>query len=258
MSGIASITATPNLVFGSYNVTAIVGALTATFALTNAVPTPNASAFLNQQNSVWVSWISWAALGANYEVARLAADGVWVTLGTTTVGQFFDNTVVENGAYLYKVRAIAPMVMPYGAADLATTVFFTDPGSTTIVKAAHFTELRTAVNAVRALAGLTAYPFTDATLTGMTIKAVHITELRTAVNAVRVLAGLPAATFTDATITPGVTTPKAAHVTELRSNLDTARSTLALPAQSYTDPTIVAGSTVIKAQHILDLRNGVQ
>ena len=101
--------------------------------------------------------------------------------------------------------------------------------------------------------------FTDPTLSGVTIKAVHITQLRTAVNAVLALAGgMAAATFTDPAIMPGTTRAKAAHISELRSNLNTARSSLSLPAQSYTDPTLVVNSTVIKAQHILDLRNGVQ
>jgi hypothetical protein len=125
---------------------------------------------------------------------------------------------------LYKVRANAgATATAYTAPDLATTVIFT-----------------------------------DLTLTGVNIKAVHITELRTAVNAVRTLAGLPAASLTDPTITPGVTLVKAAHLTELRSGLDAARSTLSLPAQSYTDSTITPLSTMVKAQHFLDLRSGVQ
>ncbi|HYS52219.1 MAG TPA: hypothetical protein VER58_00475 [Thermoanaerobaculia bacterium] len=87
------------------------------------------------------------------------------------------------------------------------------------------------------------------------IKAVHLTELRTAVNAVRAAAGLSAATFTD-TLTADVFI-KVVHITELRSNLDEARASLGLAAMLYTGPTLAAGDTVMAA-HIQDLRAGVR
>ena len=133
-----------------------------------------------------------------------------------------DNGVAPNTAYLYKVRAhSASTTTAYTAPDLATTVIFTDPS-----------------------------------LGGVFIKALHFTELRTAINAVHVLAGLGSVTWSDS-IAPGVAI-KAAHLDELRSNLDDARSHLSLPPLVYTDPTITAGSTQVRAQHVLDLRNGVQ
>jgi hypothetical protein len=113
------------------------------------------------------------------------------------------------------------------APDLATTVLFTDPtlvAGTTVVKAVHVTELRTAVNAVRQLAGL----------------------------------GLAPPGYTDATITPGVTIVKAAHVTELRTALDAARSTLSLPALSYSHATLTTGVALISAADISEVRNGTR
>jgi hypothetical protein len=111
--------------------------------------------------------------------------------------------------------------------DLATTVIFTDDplvARVTTVKAAHLTELRIAVGAVRTLAALAPSTFTDPVLgSSMTIKAVHVRELRTA--------------------------------------LDDARSALMLlPALSYTDSTLAtgAGATLVKAAHIQELRNGVK
>jgi hypothetical protein len=85
---------------------------------------------------------------------------------------------------------------------------------------------------------------------------VHITQLRTAVNAVRAAAGLGAQSFTDPSL-PAVKI-KATHVTQLRTALDAARTAIGLPAVSYTDSTITAGSTVLKTAHIADLRNGVK
>lgn len=101
--------------------------------------------------------------------------------------------------------------------------------------------------------------FTDPTLTPGTtaVKAIHIGELRTAVNAVRTLAGLGSAAVTDSTLSSSVAI-KGVHVTELRTALDTARSTLSLPAISYTDPTITPGTTITRAAHINQLRQGVQ
>ena len=53
------------------------------------------------------------------------------------------------------------------------------------------------------------------------VKAVHITQLRTAVDAVRALAVIGAGSYsTDPTITTGTTTAKAAHINQLRTALD--------------------------------------
>ena len=98
--------------------------------------------------------------------------------------------------------------------------------------------------------------FTDDPLTaGTPIKAVHITELRTAVNQARALAGLTAATWTDSSLTGVVI--KAVHITELRSSLAPARQALGFSVATYTDPTLTAGSTPVKAVHIQELRQKV-
>ncbi len=180
--------------------------------MTNTPATPtNVVATAITTTSVSVTWNGTA--GATYEVVRVGAGSTSTTIGTSTGGSLTDTTAAAGTAYLYKVHAIAPAASPFGAPDLATTVLFTDP---TLVA-------------------------------GTAVKAAHFTELRTAVDAVRTLAGLSGGTYTDPTLTPGVTTVKAAHVTDLRSALDAARSTLLLPAISYTTPTITAGSTKISA-----------
>ena len=156
---------------------------------------------------------------------RLAAGGGSTTVGSCGSGSFTDTTASANTAYLYEVRAIAPSISPYSAADLATTVIFTDPTlvtNTTVVKAAHFTELRTAVDAVRTLAGQSGGSYTDLTLTA------------------------------------GVTVIKALHLTDLRSALNAARTALLLPPVTYSRPGIVAGTTTISAVDINELRSGVR
>jgi hypothetical protein len=87
------------------------------------------------------------------------------------------------------------------------------------------------------------------------IRSVDVMELRTAVNAVRTLANLAAFSFTDSSL---ASVPmKTVHVQELRQALDAARSSLALPATAYGNQPLAAG-TVILATHIQELRGGVK
>lgn len=172
---------------------------------------------------VAVSW-SPVAGAVNYELHRKFNGSAFALLTTTAATSYNDGAVSANTSYVYEVRALnggGPSA--FSAADAATTIVFTnDPLSVgTAVKTTHITQLRTAVNAMRATAGLTAQSFTDPALSvSIRVKAVHVTELRTALNQ--------------------------------------ARSALALAAINYTDPTITAASTRVKAVHVVDLRNGVK
>ncbi len=111
----------------------------------------------------------------------------------------------------------------------------TDPTlavASTPIRAAHITELRVRVNAVRAGVGLQPYAWTDPTLTaGTTVaRAQHLIDLRTAFTEARAMAGLPAPVFAEP-IAAG-TTIKAAHLTELRDALS---STPASPTARYSN-----------------------
>jgi hypothetical protein len=100
--------------------------------------------------------------------------------------------------------------------------------------------------------------FTDNPLVaGTTImKATHITELRTAINAARTRNGLTAAAWTDPTLSAGATMIKAVHILELRTAVNQVYTRLGRALPTYTDPTLVAGTTS-KAAHIQELRNAV-
>ena len=99
---------------------------------------------------------------------------------------------------------------------------FTDdpirPGSTP-VRAIHFAELRTRIDALRRRAALTPFAWTDPVLTpGVTpVRLVHLHELREALAAAYAAAGRGAPAWTDAAPTAGTTRIRAAHVTELRA-----------------------------------------
>jgi uracil phosphoribosyltransferase len=189
-----------------------------------ANPPTNVVATATSTTSVQVSWT--AAPGAtSYDVLRSSNGVSYAPLAGISGTTYTDLSASPNTAYLYAVRASAPNVSDNSTPDLATAVIFTDP----------------------------------ALVTGATmVKAVHLTQLRTAVNAVRQLAGLTTFTYTDPTITPGVTIVKSTHVTELRTALGAARTALSLPAINYSHATLTTGMSLISAADIRELRSGTQ
>lgn len=177
----------------------------------------NLIATANGITAVNVTWD--AVAGASYyEVWRSVDNSAFALVGSPTGPSLHDAGVSANKSYLYRARAIGTSPSPYSNIDVATTITFTDP-SLSIIKALHFTELRTAVNAYRSSAGL-------------------------------------APLAADATLAPGLVVRKS-HLFALRNGLNEARSAIGLPLVFYQDYT-EAVVTLIKGVHVLDLRNGVQ
>ena len=176
-------------------------------------------------SNVNVSWNT--SVGAlSYNVYRSTNGIAYTVAGSTTAPTitFNDSGRSADTAYLYKVRAVNGGESGDSNVDLATTTIFTD----------------------------------DPLVVGTTlIRATHITQLRTAVNAVRTLASLGAGSYTDPTLTAQVTQVKAAHINDLRTAIDQARATLALATISYGE-TVTATTTTVKASHLNELRGGVQ
>lgn len=187
----------------------------------------NVQATVNSLTSVTITWNA-VADGETYEVLR-STGGPYGLIGSSTSTRFIDGTAVANTMYRYQVRVVGG---PSSAAVYAGTFSFTDDplvATTTQVKAAHITELRTDVNAMRAFGGLSAATFTDPTLTTSTpIRAAHITELRTALNGARTALGMATITFTDGSLTQFATTIRADHVRELRGGTRQASTSGAL------------------------------
>ncbi|HEX7139766.1 MAG TPA: FG-GAP-like repeat-containing protein, partial [Vicinamibacterales bacterium] len=170
----------------------------------NAPTNVVATAVLSSQVSV-----SWSAVvgAAGYQVLRSNDNISFAVVGNASSTSFLDTSVAANTAFFYCVRAVdATATGPVSASDLAMTVFFTNdlitPGATPIL-AVHVLELRSAINILRAAAGLSATTFTDSTLSGTPIKAVHFTELQTALNQARGALLLPAIVYTVSTPSAG-------------------------------------------------------
>ena len=169
--------------------------------------------------------VSWnASAGASqYEVRRRSSVGGFTTITTTASLSFNDTTVAAGAAYVYAVRAIdaSSRTSQDSARDAATTFAFTDDplvADATIVKGAHVTQLRSAVNALRGVAGLSAFSFTDLSLTSATpVRALHVTQLRTALSQACSALALSAPSFTG-TVVAG-TVVDAMDVQEIRDAL---------------------------------------
>jgi glucose/arabinose dehydrogenase len=101
--------------------------------------------------------------------------------------------------------------------------------------------------------------FTDETLTpGVTpVRAVHFAELRTRIDAQRVRFKLQAFRWTDPSLSAGSTPIRTAHVLELRRALAEAYSAAGRALPQYTDTDITSGS-LVRAVHITELRAAVR
>jgi hypothetical protein len=203
-------------------------------------PSPGNTLLASAQTATSVV-LNWAPSSDadHYEVQRrqsIAVGSDWATLSPNPGNNTFTDNgvgVVANTAYLYRVRAVdaaGGCPSSYSNTDLATTTIFTD----------------------------------DPLVVQMTIiQAVHLTQLRTAVNAVRATAALPAFNWTDLTDPPSTETPVSGgrilkdQVQKLRSKLNQARNALGLASQPYTNEPLNIGDNVYAA-HIQQLRDGVK
>jgi ELWxxDGT repeat protein len=162
--------------------------------------------------------LTWTGTASTYEIYRWTGDsygGSWFFLGYAATTTYLDTTVSSGRSYLYRVRPTTSST--YSAPDLATTVLFTDDPAVarvTSIKAVHFTEILTAVNGVRVLAGLPAASFATTPAPGAPVSSAPIVKLRSALTEALPLLGRQAA-FTDPDLAAGMLI-RAVHVQELR------------------------------------------
>ena len=164
--------------------------------------------------------VSWQAVAnaTSYTVQRRAAGGAFADVMTTSALSW-DDVPAAGAAYLYRVRANATgTASPFSAGDLATTLAFSDdPLSSGVIKAAHLAELRTAVNRVRSLAGLSTLAFTDNAVPGIAVKSIHVTELRSALDAALTALAVPTASYGSSSAAGQIV--RAADFQELRTRV---------------------------------------
>ncbi|HKP37794.1 MAG TPA: RHS repeat-associated core domain-containing protein, partial [Pyrinomonadaceae bacterium] len=193
---------------------------------------PSGLAATPSSSNVALSWT--AASGASkYRVERKATGSSYTLLTTTTSTSTTDSGASAGSAYLYRVCAADSnnnCTSDYSNIALGAKLNFT-------------------TNA-------TICAFSDGSCSPLTeMKKEHITELRTAIDAVRSLAGQSAASYTHTTLNAGDTIYKE-DVSELRTKLDEALTALGITTLGYTDTTLAGApsGTTIRAVHIRELR----
>ena len=180
----------------------------------NVTATGNAAA-----NQITVRWTA-TADSASHDVLRRLNGGAWQVIAPTVAGEVYvDSSVVNTSAYVYAVQSHSTGGATSGMSnsDIGTTATLALPIDN-VIRASDILTTRSLVNSLRSAAGLTAFTFTDASLTGVTVKAVHVTELRTALNDARTPLGFAALTFTNPTLTPAVTPVSKVDVQEIRNS----------------------------------------
>jgi hypothetical protein len=207
---------------GPWDIEAVRALYEATISTSPLGVPSNLVATANGTTSVSIAW-SAAANATGYQLERRVNNGAWVQIATPSGTSYVDTAVSSGITYVYRVRAVGgtgTVPSAYSNMDHATTIAFVDdpliPG-VTVIKAIHLTQLRQAVNAVRAAAGLAPATWTDPSPADVPIKAVHITQLRTALTPALTALGKPA-TYTDPTLGPGDPV-KAIHFQEIRNKV---------------------------------------
>jgi uncharacterized repeat protein (TIGR03803 family) len=174
-------------------------------------------------SQVNLTWDAVSGVSPVYQIWRTTSVNTgFAQYASTSMTNYSDAGVSANTTYMYEIKAVdGGNQTNFTPVDVATTVAFTDDPlvAQTKAKSVHITQLRTAVNAMRAAAGLPATTFTDSAAAGTAIKALHITQLRTALSEARNTLGLSALTFTDPTLTQASTKLKMVHIQELRDGV---------------------------------------
>jgi len=185
--------------------------------------------------SITLNWTPVSG-ATNYRVERATGkDGPYVFAGHSSSTTLIDPGV-SGTAYLYKVCAANSQdicTSSYSNIALGVAVIFTD-------------------------SDIKGFADDPSGQTVTMIKAAHITELRTTINAVRHLAGMGDGVWTYNPLAPQINVE---DVRDLRTNLDTALTQLSIPTPPYaTDPTLKGwhedplNATPIRAAHIRELR----
>lgn len=174
----------------------------------------------------------------HYEIERTQSlsAGYTAISQNTTATTYTDNSVSAGVAYLYRVRAVdsSNRFTEYSNRDLATTITFDDspllgsagnpnPGTATTIKATHFEQLRSAINAVRVLANPGAAPF----------------NWTTSNNPAPQSGG-------------GI---YRSHLNDLRTNLRDALNALVLNPPQFTSPDPMTSGQAVRAIHVQELRD---
>ena len=166
----------------------------------------------------------------------------------------------DGDALTYTVSSSAPQVVTASVAGALVTLTAGGEGAATVrVMATDPGGLSAAQSFTVTVSTTVSGSFTDDPIQpGVTpIKAIHFTELRTRIDALRRAEGLQAFSWTDPFLRAGVTRVRLVHLLELREALGAAYAAAGRAAPRWTDVAPTAGSTPLRAAHVTELRAAV-
>jgi hypothetical protein len=171
--------------------------------------------------------VTWSAASSNvgigsYEVQRRDGVSFVVQMPATRILVNGPSGVVAGTAYLYRVRGVDlnGVAGTWSNYDLTTTVAFGNDtqSGVSVIMGSHIGQLRQAIDAVRAQAGLVSGWSSYAAATGV-IYAGQIIEMRNRLNEARAALGLAPVAYGAPALTPGQTVITGAQIEELRGGV---------------------------------------
>jgi hypothetical protein len=196
---------------------------------------------------------------AQVNMGALVINQLSVAVGRTSGGQPLTLTGAFPGLSSVTMGGVAaPFVYTNGPNDPSKITITTPPHAVGAVQIDLTPTSGIAFSKANAFAYLPTV-FTDDSLVVnvTTVRAQHVIELRQAVDALRAVAGLGPAPWVDPLLAPTSTTIKAVHIQELRTYFEDAATRLGYPTQPYTDPGLTTGFS-IKRVHIEELRQRIK
>ena len=166
----------------------------------------------------------------------------------------------DGDALTYAASSSSPQVVTATAAGAVVTVTALGEGTAAIrVTATDPGGLSATQSFTVTVSTTVSGSFTDDPLQpGVTpVRAVHFTELRSRIDALRAGTGLGRFSWTDSVLRAGVTPVQRVHLLELRAALAEAYSAAGRAAPRWTDASLAAESTPIRAAHVTELRAAV-
>ena len=186
----------------------------------------------------------------------MAVDAAPVTVDVS--GAFRDP---DGDALTYGARTSAPSVASVSVSGSTVTVTAVAAGTALLTVTATDARgsNTTAVQRFTVQVTTEAGSFTDHPIVpGVTpVRAVHFAELRTRIDALRTAAGLPRFAWTDPALRPGATRVRLVHLLELRRALAAAYAATGRASPGWTDAAPAAGAMPIRAAHLMELRAAV-
>lgn len=180
-----------------------------------------------QASRISLSWIGPAAGGVDhYQIERstnISGSFTFLTNVSGAVTFYNDDTVSNQHSYLYRVRSVASGGAVSAPSNLAmgTAIAFEFANlQGQEIRKQHFYDIRTAVNAVRALANLSPASWAPRdNLTGLEVQATDVQQMRTALDAALAALTIPVIAYDDATLSTGAngTLIRAVHLEQLQT-----------------------------------------